>query len=68
MVFRVVSSCQPYVLEVYPNPDLSENAGLARMARAHGWNYGDLLQQVIRETLERAAARKAGQELVGVTV
>jgi D-alanine-D-alanine ligase len=65
---RVDSSGQPYVLEVNPNPDLSENAGLARMARAHGWNYGDLLQQVIRETLERAAARKAGQELVGVTV
>jgi D-alanine-D-alanine ligase len=65
---RVDSSGQPYVLEVNPNPDLSENAGLARMGRAHGWNYGELLQQVIRETLERAAARKASQELVGVTV
>jgi D-alanine-D-alanine ligase len=65
---RVDSSGQPYVLEVNPNPDLSENAGLARMGRAHGWNYGELLQQVIRETLERAAARKASQELVGVPV
>jgi D-alanine-D-alanine ligase len=65
---RVDSSGQPYVLEVNPNPDLSENAGLARMARANGWEYGELLQQVIRETLERAAARKAGQDLVGVTV
>jgi D-alanine-D-alanine ligase len=64
---RVDSSGQPYVLEVNPNPDLSENAGLARMARADGWDYGELLQQVLRETLERAAARKAGQELAGVT-
>jgi hypothetical protein len=52
------------VLEVNPNPDLSENAGLARMARAIGWDYSRLLQEVIRETLERAAARKA-VELVG---
>lgn len=63
---RVDSSGQPYVLEVNPNPDISENAGLARMARAHGWDYTELLQQVIRETLERAAARKAGQMVVTV--
>ncbi|MEP7325955.1 MAG: hypothetical protein ABI836_08410, partial [Gemmatimonadota bacterium] len=44
---------------VNPNPDLSENAGLARMARAIGWDYPRLLQEVIRETMERAAARKA---------
>ncbi|HEV8124109.1 MAG TPA: hypothetical protein VGP80_07710 [Gemmatimonadales bacterium] len=55
---RVDSSGEPFVLEVNPNPDLSENAGLARMARAIGWDYGRLLQEVIRETLERAAARK----------
>ena len=64
---RVDSSGQPYVLEVNPNPDLSENAGLARMGRAHGWDYGELLLQVIRETLARAAPRKVGQELAEVT-
>ena len=60
---------QPYVLEVNPCPDLSSNAGLARMGRAFGWSYDELVMQVVDEALMRSAEplgrRGPGQRGVG---
>lgn len=52
---RVDESDQPWVIEVNPNPDISEDAGLARMARAHGWTYEELIVQVAEAALTEAA-------------
>ena len=51
---RLNEEGQPYVLEVNPCPDLSSNAGLARMGRAFGWSYDDLVMQVVDEALMRS--------------
>lgn len=53
---RVAPDGTPWVLEVNPNPDLSEDAGLARMARAIGWDYDRLVDEVVREALARTPA------------
>jgi D-alanine-D-alanine ligase len=65
---RLGDSGQPYVLEVNPCPDLSSNAGLARMGRAFGWTYDDLVMQIVDEALARVETRRAATALVsGVT-
>ena len=56
---RVDEQGQPWVLEVNPCPDLSSDAGLARMGRAAGWNYDELVLQVVEETLNRARRASA---------
>ena len=43
------------MLEVNPNPDLSSDAGLARMGRAFGWDYDDLVLHIVDEALMRSA-------------
>lgn len=55
---------QPYVLEVNPSPDLSSNAGLARMGRAFGWSYDDLVMQIVDEALMRSQSHRAAAALV----
>ncbi len=47
----------PYVLELNPNPDIAsdvpEDTGFTRSAKAHGWDYSYLIQQIIKFSLKR---------------
>ena len=61
---RVNGDGVPYVLEVNPCPDLSNNAGLARMGRAFGWSYDDLVMQIVDEALMRSQSHTAAAALV----
>jgi len=47
----------PYVLELNPNPDIAsdvpEDTGFTRSAKAYGWEYQYLIQQIIKFALKR---------------
>lgn len=51
--FRVDEKGKPYVLEVNPNPDISEDAGLADMAGKAGLNYSQMIDYIIRSARAR---------------
>jgi D-alanine-D-alanine ligase len=42
-----------YVLEINPNPDISDDAGMARAALVAGISYPDLLKKIIDFAMER---------------
>lgn len=65
---RVDQSGQPWVIEVNPCPDLSRDAGLARMAQAHGWDYEVLVERIVAEALGRSNATAAASALTARTV
>jgi D-alanine-D-alanine ligase len=51
---RIDERGRPWILEVNANPDISPDAGLARMARVAGIDYGALVRQVCELGRERA--------------
>jgi D-alanine-D-alanine ligase len=51
--FRLAADGTPYVLEVNPNPDISDDAGFARSARAAGFDFPQIIGKIIESALER---------------
>jgi D-alanine-D-alanine ligase len=52
---RLSADNKPYILEVNPNPDISDDAGFARSARAHGFTFEELICKIVESALERGA-------------
>jgi D-alanine-D-alanine ligase len=52
--FRLNRNNVPYVLEVNPNPDISDEAGFARSAKASGRTYTQVVQKIVESALERS--------------
>ena len=61
---RVDDTGRPWVIEVNPNPDLTDEAGLSRMAKAAGWDYAELVRRVAEVALREAQGAKAARELL----
>jgi D-alanine-D-alanine ligase len=61
---RVDEAGRPWVLEVNPNPDLTDEAGLSRMAKAAGWDYPELVRRIAETALRDAQGAKAARELL----
>lgn len=50
---RIDKSGKPYIIEVNPNPDISEDSGFTRAATAKGINYPELLYTIANYALNR---------------
>jgi D-alanine-D-alanine ligase len=60
---RITEQGEVFVLEVNPNPDLSMDAGLARMGVARGWDYSTLVLKVVEEAVQRFEQARATELL-----
>jgi D-alanine-D-alanine ligase len=61
---RLDGEGRPWVLEVNPNPDLTDEAGLSRMGRAAGWEYPELVRRIAEVALREAQGARAARELL----
>lgn len=59
--FRIDQNDRPYVLEVNPNPDISEDAGLSRMATAAGISYNRLIEKIVHSAVAKKHFAKEDQ-------
>lgn len=55
---RLSKENKPYVLEVNPNPDLSNDAGFFRSAKTSGLSYAELIGVIVGFAVERYKAMK----------
>jgi D-alanine-D-alanine ligase len=55
--FRLSKDHVPYVLEVNPNPDISDDAGFARSSRAHGLTFTETIGKIVEVALLRCQIR-----------
>jgi len=53
---RIDAELRPWILEVNANPDFAPTAGLARMARVAGIDYGSLVRLVCEQAFARPRA------------
>jgi len=53
--FRLSSDNQPYILEVNPNPDISDDAGFARSSKAYGYKFDELIAKIVESAIERVS-------------
>ena len=51
--FRLSKDSTPYVLEVNPNPDISDDAGFARSAKTYGLTFPEIIARIVESALER---------------
>src|SRR5207237_664737 len=61
---RLDEQGRAWILDVNPNPDLNDDAGLSRMARAAGWDYAELVRRIAEVALREAQGEKAALELL----
>jgi D-alanine-D-alanine ligase len=54
---RIDAEGRPWILEVNANPDIAPAAGLARMGRVAGIEYGPLIRDICELAIQRAATR-----------
>src|SRR5258705_662069 len=55
---------RPCILRLYTQTDLTDEAGLSRMAKAAGWDYPELIRRIAELALREAQGTKAARELL----
>jgi D-alanine-D-alanine ligase len=63
--FRLTRQDQPFVLEVNPNPDLTEGVSFLESAEAAGYSFEHALRVIVELALERRAPARAADAAAG---